>query len=107
MTIKWDIEAGNRFLGTAAHIGEMFGEGYSARFVKEVIDTVQLLEENPLLGPEEELLRKSKYPFRHLTIGKLNKIIYTVRGEVIIIADFWGTRMNTKALAKRLLLKTK
>lgn len=106
MKLIWDEEAFELVLRTADEIAEERGEKSSANFVTEVMQSANRLLKHPNYGQREPLLRKSKLPFRRVVIGKQNKLIYYVDGEVIKIVDFWNTRMSPRTLVKRVIEKT-
>ena len=105
MRLVWDEEAFALVLRTADEIAEERGDRSSVKFMTEVMNSANLLIKHPNYGQKEPLLRKSKIPFRRVVIGKLNKLIYFVDGDVIKIADFWNTRMNPRVLVERVLNK--
>ena len=102
MNIIWDKQAKQRVDDTVEYIAAHFGNRIAAEFLTNVLHSVELLVQMPYLGQEEPLLRKSKWHFRSLVIHRQNKLIYLVRNDEILIADFWDTRMNPKTLAGRL-----
>ena len=105
MRLIWDEEAFALVLRTADEIAEERGDRSSAKFMTDVMHSANLLIKYPNYGQKEPLLRKSKIPFRRVVIGKLNKLIYYVDGDVIKIADFWNTRMSPRTLVRRVLEK--
>lgn len=102
MNLIWDEEAFALVLRTADEIAEEKGSRSSVKFMTEVIQATNLLIKQPNYGQREPLLRKSKILFRRVVIGKLNKLIYFVDGDVIKIVDFWNTRMSPRNLVKRI-----
>lgn len=103
MRIVWDESAVIRINETANYIEQQFGVDTSIRFLEEVQSEADSLLAQPRRGQPELILSGSKFEFRRLVIGKLNKMIYFVNGETIEIVDFWAARMDLKTLAKNLL----
>ena len=102
MKAKWEREAREKVLNTAAQIEDEYGKIVAADFLEEVLRVVDLLEQMPYLGVVEPLLYKSKWKFRGIVTDKKNKLIYLVREEIVIV-DFWDTRMKPTTLAKQLM----
>jgi len=105
MRLVWDEETFSLVLRTADEIAEERGDRSSVKFLTEVMQSANMLIKHPNYGQREPLLLKSKIPFRRVVVGKLNKLIYYVDGEVIKIVDFWDTRMSPRTLVKRVMEK--
>jgi len=63
------------------------------KIIERIIDKVTVLENNPLAGPEEELLRNYPENFRYL-IESNYKIIYWKNENLITIASVFDCRQN-------------
>ena len=50
----------------------------------------------------EPLLANRTHLYRSVVINKLNKLIYYIENETIIIADFWDTRREPKEQANQI-----
>ena len=101
MRVVWGEDARLRARDTASYIHEMFGTRARQKFLTELSRIDSLLTEHPNMAPLEPLLSDAPVPYRSLVIGRLNKIIYYVHGEVIEVVDLWDTRREPKQQAKR------
>ena len=54
------------------------------------------------VGSLEPLLQHRSIPYRSIVINKLNKLIYYIENETIIVADFWDTRREPKEQANQI-----
>lgn len=68
--------------------------------VKKIMDSVELLSNNPLLGKEDKELKRSKQ-YRFLVCGDY-KVYYYIRNNIIKIALIWDCRQNPLRLFDRL-----
>lgn len=102
MKVVWSKRATRKMLATADYIAQEFGVSYATSFVQEALSITQLLEEHPELGQVELSLLHKKEEFRHLVVGKKNKVIYCIHNNEVWVADFWDVRRNPKELTKDL-----
>jgi plasmid stabilization system protein ParE len=82
-----------------------FGESTAKRWQKERKDAEWSLEHYPTSHTPEQLLRRKKklYRGRHLMNRRFKLIYYYDETEdVVHIVDIWDTRMNPKALIRRI-----
>ena len=63
------------------------------KILNKIIDSVSILESNPLAGPKEELLDEYSEDFRYLVVNNY-KIIYWQMGNLITIASVFDCRQN-------------
>jgi len=63
------------------------------KIISRIIDKVTILENNPLAGSKEELLRERHEDFRYL-IESNYKIIYWKKENLITIASVFDCRQN-------------
>lgn len=68
--------------------------------IKKIMDSVELLSNNPLLGKEDKELNRSKQ-YRFLVCGDY-KVYYYIRNNIIKIALIWDCRQNPLRLFDRL-----
>lgn len=91
MIVIWSEKAENTLKQTADYILEKFGENNRNNFIKEVYKIVKLLETNPNLCKIETLL--VDFPeYRSIVVNFLNKIIYRVEDDKILIVALWDVR---------------
>ena len=99
MRLQWSKKARRKVDAVAVYISRTFGEWSSRAFLEEVDEVATLLLRHPNLGPIERFLANEPIMYRSLVVNKLNKIIYTVKNDVIYIVDFWDTRREPSAQA--------
>lgn len=85
---------------TANYISREFGKKSRENFIQSVRETKELLVKNPQIGPIEPLLNNRKENYRSVVIGKMNKLVYSIKGESINIVAFWDCRREPKSLSK-------
>lgn len=54
------------------------------------------------LGHFEPLLSDYGQSYRSIVINRLNKLIYYIKDNTVLIAAFWDTRREPKAQAQRI-----
>lgn len=102
MQLIWSPQARNEYYHTLAYIEDNFGRKAALTFDAEVQKRESWITENPTIGRIEPLLADRKaMQYRCLLVGKYNKFIYRVDGDVIRIADFWDMRQNPITLIRR------
>ena len=71
------------------------------KLVKEIINESKKLVKAPLIGQEEELLKKRKLEYRYL-VFKSYKLIYFIdfENKFVKIADVFDTRQNPPKLKR-------
>ena len=69
------------------------------KIINKIIERVEVLLENPLLGPKEELLNEMLEDFRYLVESNY-KIIYWQEDEIITIASVFDCRQNPEEIKK-------
>ena len=103
--IEWHDNAKKLFRDYVENANTEFGKTTGRRWLKERTDIEWRLERQPVSFPPEELLQGKTILYRrcHL-MNRRFKIIYTYDETVdtVHIMDIWDTRMNPKALIKRI-----
>ena len=79
-----------------------FGEHTANKFQEDVIAKGESLLKFPEAGHPEPLLKGCKTFYRYIVVGKYNKMMYYIKGDIIVIADIWDMRQNPTTLQKRL-----
>jgi plasmid stabilization system protein ParE len=67
--------------------------------IRSIVDRTILLEDNPEIGPIEELLKGRKNEYRYLVISNY-KIIYWISEKHIMIVTVFDCRQNPIKLKK-------
>lgn len=88
---------------TARYIYVQFGKQARKDFRENIGNVLELLRNNPELGPIEPLLAGLQRTYRSIVIHRLNKLVYFVEDDIIYIVDFWDTRREPKSQAEHLL----
>lgn len=102
MRIKWTPLA-RRHLRNTLHVVLIHaGSRSHSQLANKVIEWQQILKEMPEAVSLEPLLRHRALPYRSIVINKLNKLIYYIDNETIIIADFWDTRREPNKQADQI-----
>lgn len=99
MKLIWLSEADTSLRETARRIQIQFGTKSSREFLREVRHTERLLRQHPNLGPIEPLQEELPKTYRSIVVKGLNKMVYRIDGDTIIIADFWDVRRDPESLA--------
>ncbi len=66
--------------------------------LKDVLISVQNLENFPTIGQKEEILQHRSYEYRYILSRKRYKTIYFIKGEECHIVAIWDTLRNPKFL---------
>ena len=99
MDIVWADEAFQRWCEAADYILRQHGIRAVEKFQKDTEEWEDSLSANPQIGKVEPLLANRDKLYRGVVINKLNKLIYYIEKDTIIIADFWDTRREPKTQA--------
>lgn len=92
MRVIWSESARELVRQTARYIRKEFGERSRRAFICEIANVDVLLGENPNLGRVEEFLSEKELTYRSIVVNRLNKLIYRVEGDTILIVSMWDTR---------------
>lgn len=104
--IEWTSEAAAVFSMYIKNARAEFGMSTAKRWQRERKGIEWRLERYPTSYPFEELLRGRKFLYRccHIMGGRFKFIyFYDSAKDIAYIVDIWDTRMNPKALARRVL----
>jgi len=102
MKVVWLSKARRSFVKTLKYVQEHFGEMVALALYDEVDANNDYLAKNPYLGKIEPLLEERAIEYHCMIVKKLNKIIYRIDGNLVIVVDFWNLRMNPEKLQKRI-----
>ena len=101
MKLKWYPGAQEALQNTARYIQIHFGNKSCKEFLREVVRTEKLLRQHPNIGPIEPLLADLPKTYRSIVINSLNKLVYRIEEDVIIVVDFWDVRRDPNILANQ------
>jgi len=100
MKVIWLYRAEVSLRRIEEYILREYGEIVRERFIQEVKDVAYLLEKMPELGHFEPLLSEYTQGYRSIVINHLNKLIYYIKDDTVLIAALWDTRREPKSLTK-------
>ena len=100
MKVIWLHRAEMSLHSIEEYILSEYGEIVRERFMQEVKDVAYLLEKMPELGHFEPLLSEYEQGYRSIVINHLNKLIYYIKDDIILIAALWDTRREPKSLTR-------
>lgn len=98
MKVVWLNRAETSLRRTEEYILREYGDMARERFIQEVKDVAYLLEKMPELGHFETLLSGYEQGYRSIVINRLNKLIYYIRDNKVLIAALWDCRREPKKL---------
>lgn len=81
-------------------IKETYSEKIANRYITKLIDRVELLQNFPESGQQEELLQHLEQNSRYLIEGSY-KIIYQYQERKIIVSDIFHVKQNPIKIIKR------
>lgn len=102
MIISWSQKARESASEILIYIFTEFGSKATNKFFHSIDRTIKVLENNPFAGRIEPLLIGSKNEYRSLVVNKINKLVYHIVDDTIVIVAFWDTRREPKSLVERL-----
>ncbi|PJB56152.1 MAG: hypothetical protein CO098_14820, partial [Bacteroidetes bacterium CG_4_9_14_3_um_filter_41_19] len=92
LNIKWSKRADRKFDKILEYLMTNWSEQVTKNFVKKVYDFLDVLSEFPEIGSIEN----NEKGIRGFTIVKQINIFYRIKGETIILLDFFDNRQNPK-----------
>ena len=102
MKVVWTEFAAKEVQKTSRYIFRKFGQKAKQEFLQEIKHIGTLLERMPNLGKAELYLENMPVAYRSFVIAHLNKVVYYIENDSIIISDFWNMRRDPEKLAGRL-----
>ena len=96
MRVIWSLNAQDQLRQSADYIENRFGQKARMKFLDDIYHVVPLISNFPCLGKEEPLLEGASVVYRSLVIGRLNKIVYYINGNIIEIVA-----VGTLAVSRR------
>ena len=101
MRVEWTLQAKTAVRYTIKYVEDKFGPRAKLSLAREIVVSEHILASNPRLGKIEPLLQDRAVTYRSLIVKKLNKIVYRIENDSIIIVDFWNLRRNPENLRKQ------
>ena len=92
LEIEWTKRADKKFDTIFVYLNQECGERVTKNFVRKVYEFLDVLVEYPEIGT----LEHKQKGVRGFTIVKQVSIFYKVRGNKIILLDFFDNRQNPK-----------
>jgi len=92
LEIVWSKKADKKFDKIIDYLLLNWGENTTKVFVKKVFNFLNILEEFPEIGSIENRI----YEIRAFTIVSQVNIFYKIRGNKIILLDFYDNRQDSK-----------
>ena len=73
----------------------------ATKLFRQIVESVDVLADNPRMGHPEELLTGLEYEFRTIrTISRHYRIIYFIDVDTVFIFRIWDCRQNPQGLKK-------
>lgn len=102
MCITWSTYALNALYNTFDYVEEHFGKKTLSNLKKSVRHINTMLPKQPFAGQIEQLLEDSPIQFRSILASDINRIVYRITENEIVVVDFWDMRRDPDFLAKRI-----
>lgn len=90
LEIVWTTRAERKFDSLLEYLLEEWGEQVTKNFARKVYSFLDLLSEFPSLGS----LENEEKGIRGFTIVKQVNLFYTIRGDKIVLLNFFDNRQN-------------
>ena len=91
--IKWTARVDLKFDKILQYLTTNYGEQVTKNFINKVYDFLDILSEFPEIGSIEN----QEKSIRGFTIVKQINIFYRIKGETIILLDFFDNRKNPQS----------
>lgn len=91
--IKWSEFSSKQLSDIYGYYSHRASPRIARKIINKIVDRVNVLLENRLSGPKEELLDEMPEDFRYLIEGNY-KIIYWQENKIITIASVFDCRQN-------------
>ncbi|WP_455639693.1 type II toxin-antitoxin system RelE/ParE family toxin [Parabacteroides sp.] len=102
LVIKWKRTARKRTRITYGWYKKEMGLRAAEKFIKGILDTIDLLALNPNMGYIEPETETCKRNYRSFVEHRNHKILYYVEKNTIYIADIWPNSQNPDNLKEQL-----
>lgn len=95
--VIWTKKAFSQLERAIKYIKEEQGHSYAEIVLNKTIEKIRLLENNPLIGQVEPLLKHKKSEYRYIIVWSY-KIIYKVEKDKIVISRVFHSSRNPQKL---------
>ena len=104
MEIRWDNKALEELKAAVLYCKKEYGEETARKFQQQVINDSNKLKNNLYIGKIEPLLENLPEKYRSLVIGRLHKLIYSLKEKetVVYIQLLWDCRQSPEQLPQLL-----
>jgi len=102
MKIIWQTIAKEGRHQVATYIRRKFGIKREKEFRQEVGQVIQLILQNPNIGPIDPLFVDRPEAYRYMIINGLSKIVYRINNDTIHIVGFWDCRQEPTTQAAQI-----
>ena len=103
MKVVWTEFALEEVLNTAQYILDNFGVKTHENFLQQIAHFETLIALMPQMGKKEPFLEDETIEYRSFVLTSVNKVVYYIEGDDVVIADFWNMRRSPKTVTDRLL----
>lgn len=102
MKVIWTTKAKKQVQKTAGYIRREFGSTTVSEFKQTIRETDRLLVGNPYMGRVEPFLEELPQMYRSYVITQVNKIVYRIDDDKIVIVAFWDMRREPSSLVNEI-----
>ncbi len=102
MTINFSTQALRQLEDIYEYLGKISPRA-AARVHKALLDDIERLTSQPLMGHVEPLLDDLAGGYRSLFVGKRYKAVYRIEGEIVLIITLHDCRRNPARLRRRVI----
>jgi plasmid stabilization system protein ParE len=96
LKVKWTKRASEKFDDINGYLEDQFGTSSAKSFTRKVFDLLDIMTHYPDLGQIEH----EQYAIRGIRIVKQITLFYRVKGEEIILLQFFDNRQNPSTKLK-------
>ena len=93
MIINYSPDSKEKLIELKQYLFTAFGESTEKKVLRQIINEINLLKDNPELGPSVEELCQLPTPYRILRINQ-NYIFYRIDSDTIYIVDIYNEKEN-------------
>ncbi|MBQ5539993.1 MAG: type II toxin-antitoxin system RelE/ParE family toxin [Bacteroidales bacterium] len=94
MKIIWSENASETVKETAEYIQKEIGTNAKKKFMAKIAHVVSVLKYNPLMGIKDPYCKNLPVEYRSVRVSKLNRIVYYIWKQQIVIAAFRDCRRD-------------
>ncbi|MBQ3657931.1 MAG: type II toxin-antitoxin system RelE/ParE family toxin [Bacteroidales bacterium] len=102
MKLIWDEQALEQLKQVAGYVKRSFGVKRKNVFLREITHATDMLVLNPYMGALDPRLSDRSKSYRSIIVNKLNKMVYYVEDNAVIIIAFWDCRRDADGQTQQL-----